>query len=267
MDENLFWLKKLLTWALYPLTLVIVGQLAGFLLVMFTSRKWLGRGMIAAAWLLLLACALPIVPHWLGQGLESSYHHLGEAQAIRRVYPQADQVRHVVVLGGGVYADTTVPAVGQLPRCALLRVMEGVRLHALFPKTNLILCGGSPMGTLIESEVMRRAALELGVSADAILTETGSRDTLDQVRAVKKIFGDEEFFLVTSAWHMRRSEGLARKHGLRPLVAPIDFITSSRSLSWFSLFTYLPSSQNIGGFEWTLKEWMGITWYRLTGKI
>jgi uncharacterized SAM-binding protein YcdF (DUF218 family) len=89
---------------------------------------------------------------------------------------------------------------------------------------------------VIEAEAMARAATELGVPRRDIIVEGTARNTQESARAVKRVLKSKRIFLVTSAYHMKRAEGLFKKQG-------------------FDVFPRPPGTgPNSGGFHSTLSS-------------
>jgi uncharacterized SAM-binding protein YcdF (DUF218 family) len=68
--------------------------------------------------------------------------------------------------------------------------------------------------------------------------------------------------LITSAFHMPRSVGIARKQGIDVIPYPVDYRSNSEDLRQvdFDLFDHLKA------LEPGWKEWIGLTVYYWTGK-
>ena len=112
---------------------------------------------------------------------------------------------------------------------------------------------------------MRALAVELGVSPDALDLDAVSPDTETQAEVVRARLGTEEFYLVTSASHMRRALALFRKAGTNPLPAPAHFITQgNRGLSPGD---FLPSAGGLRRAEAAAYEYLGLAWAKVRGKI
>ncbi len=133
------------------------------------------------------------------------------------------EVRWIVVLGGGARGGTALTPEDRLEESSLKRVMEGVRLVRLLPATRLILSGGNYRGGPTEASVMSEVALDQGLARERMILETTSRDTRDQALALRDRLGHAPFYLVTSASHMPRAMRMFQRAGAQPLAAPTDF--------------------------------------------
>ena len=70
-------------------------------------------------------------------------------------------------------------------------------------------------------------------------------------------------FLVTFAGHMRRAVGVFRKKGVVTIPAPTDYMLprSAWHASWTTSAVHLQAS------DLAVHEYLGIAWYRLTGRL
>jgi uncharacterized SAM-binding protein YcdF (DUF218 family) len=111
------------------------------------------------------------------------------------------------------------------------RVDRGVQLYREGAAPLLVLSGGGA-GPLPEAEIMRRAALALGVSEAALLIESGSRNTFENARDTGLLLrsrGLRSVLLVSDRAHLPRARLLFRFAGLK-VVGSVG--TSRPSLHW-----------------------------------
>ena len=118
-----------------------------------------------------------------------------------------------------------------------------------------------------EGEVLRERAIERGVAGDRIAVTGIVRNTEEESRAVAALLRGREragrtpsIVLVTSAFHMRRSQLLFARAGLSVTPFPVDFQTSA---SPFSFMDLLPHAGSIENSETALREFYGYAYYRL----
>jgi uncharacterized SAM-binding protein YcdF (DUF218 family) len=135
----------------------------------------------------------------------------------------------IVVLGGGIR-----PAVPPwLPdpdlQAAADRMWLGARLYrqGLAPKVivsggNILADhGGVPAST--EAEAMKRFLMDLGVPGEAIVSESRSVNTRDNIAFVRAMVQDKPVAMVTSAYHMPRALRIARRGRLNVAAFPTDW--------------------------------------------
>ena len=130
---SLFWVKKFLTPFLMPLLLVVYCLAAGVGLLWFSRRQRLGKMLVSAGLLLLLALSCEVVSNSLLRNLEDNYPVLSHPDR---------SIKWVAVLGGGHNFDPAFPLFDSATPKSMVRVFEGVRLYREIPNGRLILCGG-----------------------------------------------------------------------------------------------------------------------------
>ncbi|HEX2190167.1 MAG TPA: YdcF family protein [Longimicrobiaceae bacterium] len=119
----------------------------------------------------------------------------------------------IVVLGGGVHAD------GTLPRVARARVERAAEIFhgGIAPRLVLSgLCGlTEPEPPVSEAAAMAAYAAELGVPREALLLEDESRDTLGNAYFTRERYlepnGWSSIRVVTSDFHLSRAAWVFRK--------------------------------------------------------
>jgi uncharacterized SAM-binding protein YcdF (DUF218 family) len=135
----------------------------------------------------------------------------------------------------------------------------------MLPGSRLVLSGGAVYGPAPESEALAETARIMGVPARDLRLENRSRDTEEQALLLKTTVGNAPFLLVTSASHMPRSVALFRKQGMAPIPAPAAFMAQMPQHSDPTL--YLPKASELLRSEMALHEYLGLLWYRLSGRL
>lgn len=177
-------------------------------------RKRRGRrGVLGWAWRLLLLLALWLV------AVASYIVWVGERD-------QAAPADAIIVLGAAAYDARPSPVFAE-------RIRHGIDLYRRGLARHLIFTGGFGKGARFsESQVAQRYALKHGVPKQAILIETRSRTTqqnLQQAAALMKAHGFKRAIIVSDPLHMARALRLAREAG-------IDALGSSTPTSRFRSF-------------------------------
>jgi uncharacterized SAM-binding protein YcdF (DUF218 family) len=138
----LFFLKKLLTPALFPLPLSLELLLLGIAVLWFTKRQRTGKVLVSLGAAFLCLCSSPLLITHAVTTWESTYRPLlAHTDESGRVIGDLPSVRWIVVLGGGVSRDTKLPANLQLGPRSLSRVIEGIRQYRRCPGSKLIFTG------------------------------------------------------------------------------------------------------------------------------
>ena len=260
-------LPKLISLFLYPLGLIWLLLVAALLL----KRK--------PAWqrtALLLALAVIWVGgnRWVATGLVRSL----EWQYLPPDSPP--QAEAIVVLGGGtqpaLYPRSTVEVGG-----AGDRVIYAAHLYHQGAAPHILVSGGY-IAVLSErpvshSEDMAELLVMLGVPETAIWQEAESRNTYENAvysRALLEERGINRIILVTSALHMPRAVGLFEYQGFDVVPAPTDYSVTQAGWEQLwqpnltaQLFNVFPDVSNLDDTTRVVKEYLGISLYRLRGQI
>jgi uncharacterized SAM-binding protein YcdF (DUF218 family) len=255
-----FFISKFLSQLIYPLSLGIFTALAG--LTASGRLRKTGAVLVCVSSLSLWACSTPFVAGWISSGLERRYPPVPVRES-----PTADVI---VVLGGAM------PVI-EPPRVELElvgtsdRVLHASRLYRAGKARQIIASGGAiPFMGLNRPEAPAIGALleEWGVPKDAVVLETGSRNTYENAINTRPILAGEngkKMLLVTSAMHMPRALATFRKAGMDAIPSPTDFNTVDRE--GLTVFDFLPDAEALVGTTKAVKEHMGLVYYRLRGWI
>jgi uncharacterized SAM-binding protein YcdF (DUF218 family) len=170
----------------------------------------------------------------------------------------------MAVLGGGMYTSGGFRQYPELSGIAYSRLFNGVRIFKRSGAKTLALSGGSSQEALkAEADVMKALALELGVPESRIVTETKSRNTMENGAELAKLFSSAQakrIGLVTSALHMPRSVKVFRKQFPDAMIVPIP-VNHFYSPDWGNLRSYIPSPDTLAKSNYAIHEWIGMMWY------
>ena len=237
--------------------LAIVLGLGAWLL--WTRWRRAGRWLVSLAVIAALAMATLPLGARLFLPLENRF-------PVARDLPE--RIDGIIALGGVVDQFVTV-ARGQVALGgAVERLTEFAALARRYPDARLVFTSGS--GDLVrqdvkEADVLRPFFDVLGLDADRIVFENQSRNTYENavvtLELVKPDSG-ETWILVTSAFHMPRAVGCFRRAGWRVIPYPVDFNFTGDEIYEVSFDLV----SGIGSFAGGLHEWLGLTFYWLTGK-
>lgn len=266
MLAMLFWLKKAIAYWLMPLPLGLGLIVAGLWLLRKERRARLGRRLALTGALLLLVLSNKQVGQALLRPLETQYPAVPEVAPGGAPPTVIAGCRAIAVLGGG-HADTPGLAASQrLSASALARLTEAVRLSRLLPDATIYLSGPADGAGETHAAVLARAAVSLGVAPARLVLIDSARDTDDEVRELRRRFGPTTpVALVTSAWHMPRAMGLARRAGLHAVPCPTDYL--SKPNPDFRLSDWTCDLSGLERSTWAVYERLGTLWARLQGKI
>jgi uncharacterized SAM-binding protein YcdF (DUF218 family) len=255
-----FVLSKTIGTMLVPVNFLIgIGVLGAILLL--TRWAVLGRRLLVFSVLLLALCGFSPIGKLLILPLEERFPPWDASHGA----PDG-----IVVLGGGIDPDLSAeigrPALGRSGD----RIVATAELARRYPNARIIYSGGNPnlIGDASAKEADYGLAIleELGVAKARLTAERQSRNTVENAefaKAVARPKGGERWLLVTSAFHMPRSMGVFRRAGFKVEAYPVDrHASKSEAFSFYSV-----AMNGLERTDLAIREWIGLTAYRLTGKI
>jgi uncharacterized SAM-binding protein YcdF (DUF218 family) len=167
-------------------------------------------------------------------------------------------VKKIVVLTGYAADYPLVPVSSKLNSTSVFRVLEAKRLSLSCPECEIIISGKKPAARL-----MKDVLVLMGVPEDNVYKDETSAHTYISAKTMQSWIGNQKFFLVTSAGHMPRAVGVFQKQGMEPVPAPTDYQLPKNP---FNASIHL-SPQHLYWSNLAVREYAGILWYKLTGKI
>ena len=105
---------------------------------------------------------------------------------------------------------------------------------------------------------------DFNISTGEVILETQARSTLENAERVADILrekGIERFYLVTSAYHMKRSMRVFKQVGLTPTAFAVDHISVGIS----STPNYIFGKDNVLIFKTAVHEYVGMAYYKVLG--
>lgn len=262
----MFLLKKIISGLISPLAFCLSVQLIGLFLLWFTRKQRHGLILITIGILLFGLLSFQPIPNMLLGFLEHQHPALLMDAASKGVPSEVDHFpQWVVVLGGGILSDPSLPENSQLSGASLIRLVEAIRVQKMYAEIKLIIAGGVVYDCSADSEVMAKVAYDLGLAEKDIVLVTDAKDTKEQARQVRLIIGNDPHILVTSASHMPRAVALFRKLGMSPISAPTDFWVKRKQRLAPGIF--FPSANSLRKVEKALHEYLGIIWAKIRNLI
>ncbi|HEY9017133.1 YdcF family protein [Thiomicrospira sp.] len=257
MDTIFFVLSKLGWMILSPGNLLIISFILGTALVYFkvySVAKWI---LIPTAFVSALVLAYP-VGDWLIQPLEKRF---------AKPYLMPEKVDGIIILGGGEDLKRSLSwGVAELGLGGD-RYVATKYLADLYPDVPVIFTGGS--GSIYLQDSGREASIsadlfqQMGLDSQRLILESNSRNTFENFGNIQPITRPGgQYLLVTSAFHMPRSVGIARQFGLDVIPYPVDYRSNHADYRHvdFDLFDHLKTLES----GW--REWIGLSVYYWTGK-
>ncbi|MCC5914782.1 MAG: YdcF family protein [Balneolaceae bacterium] len=237
---------------------VLIGLVLLFALGRYLKLNRLAfySGISALLWFLI--STTPLVPTILMNQLEDRY-----TPVYAESLSDLDAPYHIVVLGSGHGFDDRLPANTLLSQRAVMRLSEGIRLHRMLPNSTLILSGYSSSGRTTQAEMLRDAAVLLGVEEERTRIQTEPSNTFEEAAYYSSRFGSESpLIVVTSASHMPRAMVVFEMHGTQPTASPTDYRLKG---SWKQPRLGWPSLGNLDNLRAALFEYAALTRERLRG--
>ena len=247
----MFTLKKIISAFLLPIPIGIFLLFIAFIYLMFNSYKkakiFLFLGL---SWFVIFSFQ-PISNAILAP-LENSHKALIETP----------KVNYILVLGSGHKSDESLSITSQIKMTGINRLVEGVRHYKNLEKAKLIVSGYSFSDKNSHAFMQEQLAISLGVNPNDIIRLETTKDTKEEAIETKKIVGDNELILVTSASHMKRSALLFEKEGLKIIASPTNHMAYEDS-SYSSFF----SANNLRKGELAFHEYLGLIYSWLRDEI
>lgn len=257
--DSLFFILSKLAWVLISPTNLIVFLMALVAVMLLMNKiniaKWILLPTVMACLILL---AYP-VSDYLIRPLESRFDQPVELP---------EEVDGILILGGGEdlkrFLSWNDPAVG----LAGDRFISAAILARHYPDVPVIFTGGSGLVRVNSGVDSQKLAIQLltavGIAPERFIIESESRNTYENFKNVKPFLpmADGHYLLVTSAFHMPRSVGVARQQNINVIPYPVDYRSYNNEFrQWdFDLFEHLQV------LEPAWKEWVGLTVYYFNGK-
>ena len=206
-------------------------------------------------------------------GLFPTSHAL--ARVLEERFPRPDlppDVAGIVLLGGaeritasGVHGEPLLNASGT-------RYVAALRLAVRYPQARLVHTGGARrpgggQGLVSESGIAAAVLEGSGLDQRRIVYESVARDSCEhpaRVRELVRPAPGETWVVVTSAMHVPRVVGCFRAAGWPDVVPyPTDFrvVAGDWDRGTFRI------ADNLALLDAALHEWVGLAYYRLTGRI
>ena len=250
---------KLIALMATPIMWVLGLMVLGLILGLRQRRKrlcFIGRILIIVAGLVLYLFSIPAISDRLLYSLESQ-HRQPDVEVL-------SSLDLVVVLGAGYHPSGGFRESAEPSGLGYARVFGGVKAFKNSGARALAFCEGwRDDARESGAEVMKAFAIELGVQEDKIITEDKSQNTMENTMELKRLLAPKEqrhIGLVTSAWHMPRSERVFRQVFPGDTIVPIPagylYTPQTRFLK-----RMIPSARALEISTRAIHEWIGMLWY------
>ena len=244
----MFLLKKLISAFLLPIPIGLFLLLISFIYLMFNSYKkakiFLFLGL---SWFLFFS--FQPISNALLAPLENTHKALLETP----------KVNYILVLGSGHKSNESLSITSQVKMVGINRLVEGIRHYKNLENVKLIVSGYSSNDENSHALMQEKLAISLGVNPNDIIRLDTPKDTKEEAIEVKKIVGDNELILVTSASHMKRTVLLFQKEGLEVFPSPTNHL-AYKDDSYSAYF----SAKYIRNCEIAIHEYLGLLYSYLS---
>jgi uncharacterized SAM-binding protein YcdF (DUF218 family) len=152
------------------------------------------------------------------------------------------------------------------------RITHALQLYRMGKIKKILITGGqglNPVNPQSEAELLQRFLIMTGVPSEDIMVEDLAKNTAQNAQFSKEFLKEkgidtnQEFLLITSAFHMYRAKGCFDKVGLNTETFPTDYYSHDTKYD-IPAFIY-PSPSSIENWHKLVKEWIGILVYKLVG--
>jgi uncharacterized SAM-binding protein YcdF (DUF218 family) len=259
--DSLFFILSKIGWAfLSPGNLLLIAFIFGSILF-FLNYLSLAKKILAISSIF----ALAILSYPLGDFIITP---LEKRFAIPQPLPDSTKIDGILMLGGGEDLKRSLSWQSYELGLGGDRYITTKYLANHYPNLPVIFAGGSGHPSIQDSNGEGSLAhyflTTIGITEERLIIESSSRNTYENFLFIKPKLPDPNgtYLLVTSAFHMPRSVGIARKLGINVIAYPTDFRSNSaeyRKID-FDFFDHLKS------LEPAWKEWIGLTIYYITDK-
>jgi uncharacterized SAM-binding protein YcdF (DUF218 family) len=236
-----------------PLFIVFALFFISLFLFWFNCKKKNGALILMLAIVLIYGASIAPVANYFCYYLEKDY--------INNPTAGDKNIDAIVVLGSGT-KDINAFKNTFNSEIESIRVLNAV---VVYNKTGAkyFVCSGKGSGRESEAEVMAKLAEKLGVPKEKIRIEPNSKNTGENAIEANKMFANKNINigLVTSAFHMKRSEREFKKYFNHIVPLPAHYLYSSPMGN--AVIRYMPQSEELYKTSIAFKEIIAQLWYRL----
>jgi uncharacterized SAM-binding protein YcdF (DUF218 family) len=152
------------------------------------------------------------------------------------------------------------------------RITQALQLYRMGKIKKILITGGqglNPTNPYSEAELLKRFLVMTGMPETDILIEEKSVNTRENALITKEflekngIATNQEFVLITSAFHIPRSKRCFDKVGLKTIPFPVDYY--SHDIKYDLPELLYPRPEALVNWQLLVREWIGLVVYRLVG--
>lgn len=237
-----------------PIFAIFILFFISFLICLITGKKKGSALLLFLAIVLLYGFSIEPVSNYLSYQLEKDYIKTRPVEG-------KSALDVIAVLGGGSYdihaLSKTFPG-----ESTTVRLVHAVRMYKEYNAKYLV-CVGRSDSKISDAELMAQMAEDFGVPKERIRIEPKSQTTYENAAQFNKMFVDKDMKigLVTSAYHMKRSETEFRKFFSNVQPLPASYLYASPAGT--PAVRYIPQSRWLFHNQIIFREYVGGFWYRI----
>ncbi len=237
-----------------PVFIIFVLLLISFLMSSFFGKQKGGGLFLFFIIVLLYGLSIQPVSGYLSYQMEKGY--------IKNLRVRERMTLDVIVVLSGTNYDIQMLYDTYPGETTTVRLVHAVQMYRQSGAKYLV-CSGRDQSRVSGAEIMAQMAGSLGVPGHKIRLEAKSRNTHEHAVEFSKMFPDKDIRigLVTSAWHMKRSETEFRKYFKNVQPLPAGFLYASPAGT--AAVRFIPQSQCLLKNTLIFKEYVGRFWYGL----
>jgi uncharacterized SAM-binding protein YcdF (DUF218 family) len=234
-----------------PSNLIFILLFAGLISILYRRIRRYSIFLFGAGTIIFIVFANGPVSYWLIGNLESRYPAMISFEGIQK-YDK------IVILPGYSTSDSYFPLSSKVNSSTAFRLVEALRIWRSFPDAKILISGSKA-----EPDIIKKLLSALGLPEDRVIIEAESESTYENAVVLKEKLGDKPFILITSAGHMPRAVGVFKKLGMNPIPAPTDYMAGNNPLA----ANFLPTPSHLMYSDLAIHEYLGILFYKLTGRL
>ena len=215
----MFAAKKLISLFLMPIPMVLMLGFIALILLFFTRRQRLGKGLALCSMTLLAIVSYGPTANQLIRPLENQYPPFDLSQ----------RVEFVAVLGNGNISDPRLTISEQLSYAGKARLLEGMRIYNANAGSKLIVSGYQGLDSRAYADAAAEFLQFWGVAKADIMIEPEPRDTEEEAQRIRQLVQQAPFALVSSAAHLPRAMQFFADAPNQPIAAPSDYLVKLRA--------------------------------------
>ena len=237
-----------------PVFIIFVLLIISLMMSSFFGKQKGGGLFLFFIIVLLYGFSIQPVSGYLSYQLEKSY--------IKNLHVREGMTMDVIAVLSGTNYDIQAIANTLPGETTTVRLLYAVKMYKQSGAKYLV-CSGKGDSRVSGAELMAEMAESLGVPGHRIRLEAKSRNTHEHAMEFNKMFADKDIRigLVTSAWHMKRSEAEFRKFFKNVQPLPAGFLYASPSGT--AAVRFIPQSRWLSDNTLVMREYVGRLWYKI----